>query len=88
MKKLESSKATVHHIKQVASDPQATQINLLQHQRMELQTTRHNEKRRSMIKQRQSEHKTPENQVTGQVKKHYDNTRVKIGAISVVTQLT
>ena len=28
-KKLESSKATVHHIKQVASDPQATQINLM-----------------------------------------------------------
>ena len=26
-----------------------------------------------MSKQRQSHHKTPENQVTGQVKKHYDN---------------
>ena len=28
-KKLESSKSTAHHIKQVASDPQAAQINLL-----------------------------------------------------------
>ena len=31
-KKLESSKATAHHIKQGAGDPQATQINLLRHQ--------------------------------------------------------
>ena len=31
-KKMESSKATAHHIKQVASDPQAVQINLLMHQ--------------------------------------------------------
>ena len=73
VKKLESSKATACHIKQVASDLQVTQINLLWHQRMELQTTRHNKKRRPMSKQRQSHHKTPENQVTDQVKKHYDN---------------
>ena len=72
-KKLESSNATVHHIKQVASDSQVTQINLLQHQTTELPTTRHNKKRRPMNKQRQAHHKTPENQVTGQVKKHYDN---------------
>ena len=60
-KKLESSKATVHHIKQVASDSQVTQINLLQHQTTELPTTRHNKKRRPMNKQRQAHHKTPEN---------------------------
>ena len=30
--KFESSKATVHHIKQVAGDLQATQINLMRHQ--------------------------------------------------------
>ena len=35
-KKLESSKATACHIKQVAGDPQAAQINLLRHQRTEL----------------------------------------------------
>ena len=32
-KKFESSKATVHHIKQVAGDLQATQITLMRHQR-------------------------------------------------------
>ena len=32
-KKLESSKATTRHIKQVSGEPQATQINLLRHQR-------------------------------------------------------
>ena len=31
-KRFESSKATAHHIKQVARDPQATQINLMRHQ--------------------------------------------------------
>ena len=35
-KRLESSKATACHIKQVAGDPQATQINLLRHQHTEL----------------------------------------------------
>ena len=32
VKKFESSKATVHHIKQAAGDPQAAQINLMWHQ--------------------------------------------------------
>ena len=41
------------------------------HQRTELPTNRHNKKRRPISKQRH--HKAPENQVTGQVKKHYDN---------------
>ena len=76
VKKLESSKATAHHIKQVASDLQVTQINLLWHQRMELSTTRHNKKRRPINKQRQTHHKSPEKQVTGQVKKHYNNRTV------------
>ena len=31
-KKLESSKATARHIRQVAGDPQAAQINLMHHQ--------------------------------------------------------
>ena len=35
-KKFESSKATVWHINQVAGDLQATQINLMRHQRTEL----------------------------------------------------
>ena len=35
-KKVESSKATAKHIKQVAGDPQAVQINLMRHQPTEL----------------------------------------------------
>ena len=71
VKKFESSKATVHHIKQVAGDPQAAQINLMWHQQTELQTNRHSKKGRPVNKQRH--HKAPENQATGQVKKHCDN---------------
>ena len=75
-KKLESSKATAWHVKQVAGDLQVTQINLLWHQKTELPTTRQNKKRRPTNKQRQAHHKTPENQVTGWVKKHYNNRTV------------
>ena len=35
-KKLESSKSTARLIKQVSSEPQATQVNLLRHQRTEI----------------------------------------------------
>ena len=42
----------------------------------ELLTARHSKKRRPMNKQRQAHHKPPEKQVTGQVKKHYDNRTV------------
>ena len=55
-KKLESSKATAHHIKQVAGDPQAAQINLLRHQRTELPAGKYKKKRSSM-KPRQSNNK-------------------------------
>ena len=44
-KKLESSKATVRHIKQVSREPQMTQINLLHHQRTELPEHRYKKKR-------------------------------------------
>ena len=50
-KKLESSKATVRHIKQVSGEPQVTQINLLCHQRTELPHHRY-KKRRSHTKPR------------------------------------
>ena len=69
VKKFESCKPTVHHIKQIAGDLPAAQINLMWHQRTKLQTNRHNKKRRPISKQRH--YKAPENQVTGQVKKHY-----------------
>ena len=71
VKKFESSKATACHIKQIAGDPQAVQINLMQQQQTKLQNNRHNKKKRPVSKQRH--HKAPENQATGQVKKHFDN---------------
>ena len=55
-KKLESSKATACHIKQVAGDPQAAQINLLRHQRTELPAGKY-KKKRSTMKPRQSNNK-------------------------------
>ena len=44
-KKLKSSKATAHHIKLVAGDPQAVQINLLRYQFTELPAGKYKEKR-------------------------------------------
>ena len=44
-KKLESSKAMTRQIKQVSGEPQATQINLLRHQRTELPQHRYKKKR-------------------------------------------
>ena len=66
-KKFESSKATVHHIKQVAGDLHTTQINLIRHQRTELPTNRHNKKRRPTSKAKL--YKTLESPLTNQVKK-------------------
>ena len=55
-KKLESSKAIACHIKQVAGDLQAAQINLLRHQRTELPAGKY-KKKRSAMKPRQSNSK-------------------------------
>ena len=52
-KKYKSSKATARHIKQVSGEPQATQINLLCHQRTELPQHRY-KKKRSHAKPRQA----------------------------------
>ena len=54
-KKLESSKATAWHIKQVAGDPQAAHINLLRHQRTELPAGKY-KKRRPPQKPKQTYH--------------------------------
>ena len=62
------------HIKQVAGDPQATEINLMRHQRTKHPRTRHIKKRRPTGKQ--IPYKTPEGQVTNQVKKPYDNRKI------------
>ena len=55
-KKLESSKATACHIKQVAGNLQAAQINLLRHQRTEIPAGKYKKKRPTM-KPKQSSHK-------------------------------
>ena len=73
VKKFKNSKATVHHIKQVVGDLQATQINLMRYQRTELPTNRHNKKRRPTGKQKPF--KTPESPATNQVKKPYDSRK-------------
>ena len=74
VKKFESPKTTVHHIKQIAGDPQGTEINLLmRHQWTELPTNRHNKKRRPTS--RPKLHKAPKNSASNQVKKSYDNRK-------------
>ena len=49
-KKMEVSKATVHHTKQVASDPQAAQINLMRHQHTYLPPSKHKKKHSFMAR--------------------------------------
>ena len=44
-KRMESSKATAKHIKQVAGDPQAAQINLMRCQCTELSSGKHKKKK-------------------------------------------
>ena len=53
---MESSKATVCHIKQVAGDPQAMQINLLRNQCTELPAGKY-KKKKSSVKSKQSNYK-------------------------------
>ena len=54
-KKLESSKATAHHIKQATSNAQAAQINLLRHQHTELsQKKKKGHKRKQHFKSKDS----------------------------------
>ena len=73
-KRMESSKATMHHIEQVPGDSQATQINLLRHQHAELPAGKY-KKERSSVKPKQSNHKqhgSERYQVQNQNKKQFD----------------
>ena len=73
-KKLESLKATACHIKQVAGDPQAAQINLLRHQRTELPAGKY-KKKRAPMKPKQPSHKQQGNEgyhPQAQPKKRFD----------------
>ena len=73
-KKLGSSKATAHHMKQVAGDPQAAQITLLRHHCTELPAGKYNKKRAPM-KPKQVDHKHQGNEgyhLQAQPKKRFD----------------
>ena len=73
-KKLESSKATAHHMKQVAGDLQAAQINLLRHQCTELPAGKY-KKKRAPMKPKQVNHKHKGNEgfnPQAQPKKRFD----------------
>ena len=72
-KKFKSSKATACHIKQVAGDLQATQINLMRHQQTELPTNRHKKKRRQTSRPKLQ--KAPKSLAPNQVKKSYENRK-------------
>ena len=51
---MEVSKATTHHIKQVASDSQVAQINLMRHQRTNIPASKNKEKSKSFKSRPQS----------------------------------
>ena len=73
-KKVDSSKATAHHIKWVAGDPQAAQINLLTHQHTELPAGKY-KKKRPPVKPKQSNHKQQSSEsyhVQARHKKRFD----------------
>ena len=70
-KKMERSKVTARHIKQVSRDPKAVQINLTQHQHTELSHRKH-KKRKQMIKPKQFHHKNVEHPQSCQYKKSFD----------------
>ena len=56
VKKMESSKVTTRHIKQVMGDPQALQINLMHHHHTDLPASKH-KKEKSFVKPRPPSHK-------------------------------
>ena len=73
-KRMKSSKATACHIKQVAGDPQAAQINLLRHHHTELPAGKY-KKKKSSVKSRQSnykQHGSESSQVQSQHTKQFD----------------
>ena len=56
-KKLESTQATAKYMRQVTKDPQATQVNLLRHQRTELPPSTFQRKQNKRYKSRQPPNK-------------------------------
>ena len=74
-KKMESSKVTARHIKQVASDPQVAQINLMWHQNTDILASKHKE-RKSFVKPRPPSHKNGAS-YRPPVPSYYNNTNKK-----------
>ena len=74
-KKMESSKVTARHIKQVASDPQVAQINLMRHQHTDLSASKH-KKRKSFVKPRPPSHKNNTSDRQSNYKKSSDAKNV------------
>ena len=56
-KKLESSKSTAKHIKQVSCEPQAAQVTLLRHQPSELPPSKLQRKERKALRSKHTNHK-------------------------------
>ena len=71
-KKMESSKTTARHIKQVAGDLQVAQINQMHHQCTELSNGKY-KKKKSSAKQKQVKHKNVEQSPPNQYKKSFDH---------------
>ena len=74
-KKVESSKMTARHIKQVTSDPQVAQINLMRHQYTHLPSSKH-KKRESFVKPRPPSHKNDTSDRQHGCKKSFDAKNV------------
>ena len=70
-KKMETSKATARHIKQVAGDSHLAQINLMHHQHTELSNGKY-KKKKSSAKQKQVYHKNVEQTSSNQYKRSFD----------------
>ena len=69
-KKYESSKTTARHIRQVAGEVQAAQINLMHHQCTELPDGKY-KKRKPQVKQKQVQYKNVEQRPPNQYKKTF-----------------
>ena len=98
-KKMERSKATAKHIKQVANEPQANQVHLMRHQCTELLINKLQRKQRKYLKSRQATNKhyqedkqrermpqaQKRNMIIMKLPQVKKNMQVKTGAKSVVT---
>ena len=74
-KKMESSKVTARHIKQVSCDPQVAQMNLMRYQCTDLPSSKH-KKRKSLVKPRPPSHKNDTSDRQHSYKKSFDAKNV------------